>query len=448
MPTPNPKKGVTRLHSLDAAEISLVPEGANRRRFLIFKAKGGKMPQPQHPHHELHKLIAQTDPEVMKKVDEMLKGYSHRPTIPDEEHELHASGVTKDEGAAGGAGMDHQAHAAMKAIVRIASPFKGKIPPELMHNVLDAAGFEHGGDGETADPDHDEDIGDASHQGDGYKEGGMMAIPEMVEGEEDDILKGWDGDEEDEADEDDEMDEHHGSKNKLMKSHMHEAAKTAHNAFKEHMGKLGHEKHPEVQMHMKMKKSKDGDSVGKHKGEKVSKSASAAPNLKTVDPATRRELEAVRKSNEDLARSNKELVKKNADIESRIKAQEDQAKEKEIVAKAASFTHVALPQEEIIATLKDADKIGKESFERVCKSFTTLNEQGKTSKLFGEYGSNLPNPGSSSDNAWLKIEKAAEGHVAKSGKTMSSAEAVDTFLKTNEGQRMYAEYKSGRKDGI
>ena len=30
-----------RLHTLEAAEVSLVPQGANRRRFLIFK-RGGK----------------------------------------------------------------------------------------------------------------------------------------------------------------------------------------------------------------------------------------------------------------------------------------------------------------------------------------------------------------------------------------------------------------------
>ena len=484
-------KGVKRLHSLDAAEVSLVPEGANRRRFLIFKsAKGNQMAQPNEQQQNLHKLISQTDPEVMKKVESHLAAHAQKmsggkapPAAPVEKAPETAMGP-----------MDDQAHAAIKAIVRIASPFKGKIPADLMHQVLDAAGYEKAGDPvdpkleETGNDDPAGTVGaegDASHVGDGHKEAGFMAIPEMIEGEDDDVLKGWDGEEDDEGEDEDEgaddgdgelkgkkkkegakdgakdgdkedpkkeegkddgkKEAKKGAKKDVMKSHMHEAAQAAEGAYKEHMAKMGYEKYPEAKMHMKMKqemqKTKDGDTVEKEKGEKVSKSATATPVLATVDPATKREMEAVFKSN-------KELVQKNADLEARVKAQEVAVREKEIVAKAATFSHIALPQEEIIATLKDADKVGKESFERVCKNFDTLNEQGKSSRLFGEFGSHLPNPGNSSDNAWLKIEKAAEGYVAKSGEKMSSAEATDRFLKTAEGQRMYADYKSGRKDGI
>jgi hypothetical protein len=437
------KKGVKRLHSLDAAEVSLVPEGANRRRFLIFKNKeGGSMPQ----HAELHKLIAQTDPEVMKKVEGMLKEhYPSRPENAGENAELHASGVDK--------AAHDQAHAAIKAIARIASPFKGKIPPALMHSVLDASGFvnpssvasdtleESGLDNPAAELG----VGDASHVGDGHKESQYLSIPSKIEGEEDDVLKGWDGEDEDDHDESDGDGELGGGKQHggsgVMKSHAHEAIERAEKAYRDCMAEKGFAKFPEGKMHLKMKKTKDGDSVDKNKGGKVSKAAPGAAPNPTVDPETRRKLELVTKSNS-------ELVQKNAALEKRIADGEARERRKEIVTKAAEFKNVALPQEAIVEQLELADKAGKEMFEKVCKNFETLNAQAKSANLFGEIGSNLPNANSSSDSSWAKIEKAAEGYVAKSGEKCSTAEAVDRFLLTSEGKRMYAEHQSGRKDGI
>lgn len=445
-------KGLTRLHSLEAKEVSLVPEGANRRRFLIFKSARGK-PMAQ-PHEELHQMISKTDPMVMQKVDHMLKSHGSvrkdpapaPVAAPDKGQVQDPPGTDGGEATPGGehaeGALPEQAHAAVKAIVRIAAPFKGKIPPLLMHQILDAAGFEltSGEDGEDAETEGDPG---AMHEGDGHKEAGFAAIPEKIEDEKDDVLKfkvskakpfGKDDDEDDE-DEDD------GEEHEVKKSHMREAAEKANGIYKEHMEKLGYAKYPDAEMAMKVKKEKH---VIKEKGEHVSKAATGtAQNLPTVDAATRRQFELV-------AKSNKELVEKNASLEKRIAAQESATREKEIVAKAATFTHVALPQDEIIATLKDADKLGGKSFERICKNFDTLNEQGKSSKLFGEYGSNLSTTGSgnSSENAWMKIEKAAEGYVAKSGTVVSKEAAVEQFLKTSEGQKMYAEYKNGRKDGI
>lgn len=408
------------------------------------------------PHEELHQMISKTDPMVMKKVDEMLKshgvqkapeGAAPAPTEP-AGHEQPADpggtdgGEHAPEGEHAGGQLPEQAHAAVKAIVRIASPFKGKIPPLLMHQILDAAGFEltspESGDGHEVEGDPG-----AIHIGDGHKEASHMAIPEKIESEENDVLKFKVGkkkfgaeDGEDDEDEDD------GEEHEVKKSHMGEAAKAANAVYKEHMEKLGYRKYPDAEMAMKVKKTK----MAKHtleKGEHVSKAAPGTAQNLPMDAATRRQFELV-------AKSNKELVEKNDRLEKRVAAQEAQVREKEIVAKAASWQHVALPQDEIVATLKDADKIGKESFERICKNFDTLNEQGRTSNLFSERGSNLSTAGggNSSETAWAKIEAAAKGVVAKSGTKMSDAEAVESFLKTAEGQKMYAEYKSGRKDGI
>jgi hypothetical protein len=401
---PKVKKGLTRLHSLDADEVSFVPEGANRRRFIIFKSAGGKsMPKP---HEELEKLISKAHPEVMAKVDEMLKAH----------HEKMA-GVHKDGEEQDYHEVHPHAHAAVKAISRIAAPFAGKVHPELMHGALDAAGhkLEHKeaaleGENEEEEYDEEEHEGQsgAMHVGDGHKLGGFMAIPEEIEG--------------------------------VQKEHMHEAVAHANKAYHEHLEKLGYEKYPAAEMAMK---SKDGKPVMKAKGESVSKSANGAPDLSTVDAKTRQKLEAVLKSNDNTV---KELVQKNADLEARIKAGEQKEREKEIVAKASTFKHIALPQEEIVATMKDADKLGKESYDRVCKQFETLNTQGEKSRLFSEYGSNLS--GNTGGDAWEKIEKAAEGYVAKSGQKYSKADGINAFLETADGQKMYADYKAGRKDGI
>ncbi len=416
------KKGLTRLTDLDAAEVSLVSEGANRRRFMIYKNAGEKMPQP---HEELQKLVSHADPEVMKGIDGYLeknyaigKGAAEAPGAkedPREEKDENAEGMEQSQ-----PGERSMHHAALKAIARIAHAMKGKIPPHVVHGVLDETGFRMADDAGEDGLVEDENMHGASSTGhapvhasahgglepdeEDEVDKGFMAIPEEIEG--------------------------------IEKEHMGGAVEAAHGAYKEHLEKLGYQKYPEAQMRMK---SKDGKAVMKEKGEHVAKTAT--PDLSTVDAETRQKLETVFKSNQ-------ELVKKNADLEARLKAGEEKARDKEIVAKAATFTHVALPQEDIVAQLKDADKLSKESFERVCKSFETLNEQAKTSRLFGEIGSALPGEGSSADNAWAKIEKAADGWVAKSGKDLSKAQAIDAFLKTPEGSKMYAEYKNGRKDGI
>jgi len=243
--------------------------------------------------------------------------------------------------------------------------------------------------------------------GDRKKEAGFKAIPEKIEG--------------------------------IEKEHMDGAKEAAHKAYKSHLEKLGHRMYPDAEMAMK---NKDGKPVMKKKEEHVAKEFKTS-NLDGLKPKARRELEGIFKSN-------KELIQKNADLEKSVREMKEQSREKEIVAKAATFAHVAIPKEDIIETLKDADKLGAKSFERVCKSFEALNEQGKTSKLFGEFGSNLPESGNSPEAVWAKIEKAAQGVVAKSadGKDLSLAQKTEIYLKTAEGQKMYDQYKAGRKDGI
>ena len=152
--------------------------------------------------------------------------------------------------------------------------------------------------------------------------------------------------------------------------------------------------------------------------------------------------EAVRPALELIYKSNQELVKKNDQLAKQITDRDARDTDKEIVAKADTFTHIGIPREDVVAQLKDARSISTASYERVCKSFETLNTQAKESKLFTEIGSGMG--GSTGGDSWGRIEKAAEAVVAKSGEKVTKAESVENFLKTTEGQRMYADYKKER----
>ena len=494
----NPEKGLTRLHSLDAHEISLVPKGANRRKFLIFKAheddedvekaaltaedrkhiapsnfalpktkqypihdisharnalarssgkpeeakvkaavyakypslkpsvgKGAKMPAAQ----SLHDMISKTDPNVMQKVEDCIKSHF----APEGEDKVgKASAPVGDDEAGTGGALTDQAKAAVKAVVRILNPFKEHISPLLMHEIIDAAGFELTSEGENeSGATH---IGDGKQSGEEGEEYAAKAAPKHTEDDE------MDEDEAEEMDEEKEMAEKDfkatpAKVEGVDEMHFGEAKQVAEKAYKEHMEKLGYRKYPDAEMTMK---TKDGAPVATKKGANVSKSADSALSLSTVDASTRQKVEKAFKAQGD----------KIADLETQLKARDARDRHKEIVAKAASLGHVGLPQDELVATLEDADKLGKESYERIVKNFETLNEQGRSSNLFREVGSNLPAGGNDSANAWSRIEKAAEGWVQKSGEKLSRAEAIDAFLKTSEGARMYGEYKAGRKDGI
>ena len=69
-------KGLTRLHQLTAAEVSLVPTGANKRRFLIFKS--GKKPAEGIVGlaQRIRERVLKADPAVMSKVREIIQRHN------------------------------------------------------------------------------------------------------------------------------------------------------------------------------------------------------------------------------------------------------------------------------------------------------------------------------------------------------------------------------------
>lgn len=453
-------EGLTRLHQLTAAEVSLVPTGANKRRFLIFKSSKklaeGRVGLAQ----RIREKVLKADPAVMSKVREIIQ----RHNVKGQESGVNVFGMqdgagkpgpvneqgmtpgTKDgvegagdpakgsiiekdgglndmpendqpaggvgSGAAGG-GLSKQAEAALTAVVRILTPFKQEIPSDLLNDVLEVSGFQAPANAQPGTTH----AGNGKPPGEHYepKEAAFEALPAMLESEEDDFLEG------------------------VTKDHMMEAAVKAEDCYKEHLEKLGYQKYPVAKMGMK----RGGGAAKEEMGEEtVTKSGSATPGLAEIkDPHTRRVLEAVQKSN-------LELVKKNSDLEKSLADQRAGERKKEIVMKAGSFKYLGLPQDDLVAQLLDADKLGTESYERVVKSFSALDAQARDGKLFSEFGSSHGSNGGAAD-ADAKLWTLADGIVQKSsGKKLTREEAYGLALQTPEGQRFYAQYKAERPHGI
>lgn len=357
------------LHDLEAAEVSLVPKGANKRKFLIFKSREGNSMDK-----ELVEMIRKGDPKAVKRVEKVLKDYCDMAEKSEE-----------------GGMMDDRAMAALKAAARILTPFKDKLPGDLVGKVMNAAGMQMSGEemNDSNAPEREENSL--------TKELGSMS-PEQVKDE-----------------------------------HEIAAMKSATDAYNSHLQKLGYQKYPEGKLQMKSAESEeDGET---EEDESVSKTAvvkaDGSLDLSAVSESVRPAIQAIYKSHQ-------ELVQKNAALEKKMADQASAVREKEIVAKAASFKNLGLAHEEVVQTLKDADSVGTEAFTRVCKQFETLETQAAQGGLFREIGSNQSSKGRTTYEA---IEKAAEGMVAKSGESLSKAEGIDKFLKTELGGRMYVDYQ-------
>lgn len=484
------KKQLTELHDLDAAEVSLVPIAANAKKFLIFKGGEGSGPQQgagAHKtgvaatihdassekvgeiHHDgkggfthesandgeqtgshssikeahsawkseaheatrgegasareassfvngtklkvhkamtsqedLQKAIAAADPEVMKRVDGAMKD--------------HLAGMKKNAADAAASSTDESSmvSSAVKAVARILTPFKEKIPAPLMHAILNEIGFavEEAQEGPEPGAHSEEDHFEKEIGGEG--DAGTIGQGETMPGHIESKEAGFET---------------------IPAEHLEKAAKGDFSGLKDHLEKMGYRKYPDEQPAIK---SKDGKTVeGKEKN--VEKTAQLSPEMQA-------KLEAVFKSNE-------QLVQKNSELASEVAALRALDKQKEVIAKAASLSGAGLPQDTLVAILSDAQKAGPEAYERVVKGFEAISEQTRVAKSFGgdlysEKGSNLSGQTQGSENAWARIEKAAEGLVQKSTTPISKEDGIAQFLSTADGKRLYAEHQAGRKDGI
>lgn len=411
------------LHDLETYEVSFVPKGANGKKFLVFKNLKGKtgMQSAQ----ELLDLVKKgADKETLARVEKVLK-----------EH-MDAHAAASDAGGEAAPALSEKGKAALQAVVRILTPMKEELSPELIKQVLAAAGFELEHEGAEKAFGHmmdDSDDGDEEDGDEEEMEKHFEGIPAEVLSDMKDVLKS----KAEKADEEDE------EVSKKVKGHIGEAMKAAGKMYKAHLQKLGYQKYPEAKMQFKSVakdfKQVDIEDEAHAKGEaksmdKIGKSF----DLSKVDPKVKTALEAVFKSN-------KEAVEKAAKLEGELKVEREARRTKEFIEKAASLK-VGASTEDVASILKSVDAVDPELAKKLEAVLKGAGEQISKSALFGEIGSQngIATPGS---DALSKLDAMTDGLVQKST-GLSRADAYEQVLKSAEGQKLYQEFKGSRKDGI
>lgn len=382
-----------KLYALETREISLVPKGANKKKFLVFKShKETTMPKSSAASKAVAKDAGDLPP---KKDSAALKAAEYDPNKP----------MDHEDGAAYNAPLSDRAQAALKAMSRIAAPHKGELKPEHIEQAMKDAGMGDGG------------AEDVSMQ---------FAIPEGV------------------------SDEHHMAA-------MEKAKKKAMKAYNKTLHKLGTRKYPDEQPAVKAaggpkkdEKDDEEDCVDKsgvaktetnHEEESVSNTKIHKMDLSVFSDAQKHQLEGVFKAFDERT---KELVQKNDALNTELKKRDEAEKQREYVAKAESLASLGLPQDEIVETLKDAAKLGEASYARVVKQYETLNSQAKAGGLFKELGTR---GGNGAIDAEAQLDRLVDSIVQKSDGKRTKEELYAEALDSKEGQALYAQFKHGRKGG-
>lgn len=374
---------MNKLYSLDPAEVSFVPHGANKKRFMVFKEDGGI----QMDKATIEK-ITKGNPKVMAAIEKVIKDFQ-------EKHD---------------GDLDEKAVTAMKAAARILTPFKDKIPKELMRAVNGATGMvdDDEGEDEGQEPEEKEAMGKVN------KEGALGH-----------------GDESGQAAE--------ASGGEVPQKDMQYAHKMGvdayHAARKEAMKKMGHEQYPAADLQMKEDKGDmDEEAQEKKEGEgMVTKSGEL--DLSGVP-------EKVRPAVEKIYKDQREAIAKADKLEKDLAEERSHRITKELTEKVEALKHLGAEKTELVSVLKELKESNPKAFEKVEAVLKAADAQIAKGALFAEAGSKLSR--ASGGTTWEQIEKAAEGYVAKSGEKLSKAEAVEKFLNTQDGQKLYAEHQAQR----
>lgn len=377
-----------KLYDLKAAEVSLVPRGANKKKFLVFKSdKGNCMPQPE---QDIRKLIESVDPKTIAKVDEVLKSMTNK----------------EEDGTE--APLSERAQAALKAVARILAPFKDEITDDHLDAVQDEVGIEPG-EGEEPTSKDDED-------GDGDEDVEMsMDKPEGVD------------------------DEHH-------KSAMDEAKK----GYTAHLNKMGYEKYQSDQTLQKTRRGPepeddsdeddDGDmddvnkiqeeSVGK---EAVTKSAESL-DLSAFPEKQRAQLEMIFKANQELVQKADALEKKNEALEKDLKIERDQRVLKEFQDKAKTFKHLGANTEELASVMKTLSETNKEAYDKIEGVLKAADAQiAQGADLYREIGTRGSSP---VGDAEAQLNALVESVVKKSDGSKTKEQVYDEVCQTPEGKKL------------
>lgn len=170
------------------------------------------------------------------------------------------------------------------------------------------------------------------------------------------------------------------------------------------------------------------------------------------DEVTKRlaDLEASVAKMADLEKRAADLEKRATDAEARadaaekaVKAQADAQRKAELLAKAAKYPGQG-KVEDVADMLEKAYSLSEDFGKQLEANFAATEAKIANSGIFNEFGKT--GAGGDAGSTWAKIEAIAAGMVAKDAK-MTQAQAVDAVLRTDEGQRLYAEYKAEKAGG-
>ncbi len=406
-----------RLYDLDPAEVSLVPRGANRKKFLVYKSlKGSEMGKKQDL--EIRNLINSVSPETMKKVDKVLKAMHAKAEKAAGDMEPGKESSVYKMPEDGESAPDHKplsdrAQAALKAIARIMAPFKDEITDEHVGAVAHEVGI-GGSKSEPSDESTPKD--EMEKDDDVMMEKEVGAIPEGVK------------------------EEHHS-----------EALEMAKKSYADHLHKMGYRKYPDAEMQQKSKdemckakdkKAKDMEDEDEEEEESVGKVAKSAGtlDLSAFPKEQRSQLEMIFKSNQDL-------VKKNLELEEALNTERDLRITKEFDERARTFKHLGVENAKLSKILKSLASTDVEAYKEVESVLKSADRQLGAGNLYGEIGTRRSGSGDPS-SAEARLDALVEQVVQKSDGAQTKEQAYEAVLKTAEGKRLYGEFKAARKDGI
>lgn len=383
------------------------------------------------PSSDIQNLINAVDAKTMDRIDKVLKSFG-KESPGDSAEKTHSkktkkakdgdkmpgknSATFKDNGAEDNADMDgkdsqrspmsDRAQAALKAVARILAPFKD----EITDGHMDAVQNEVGIAGETA---KDEDGGEDVEM--------SMDAPEGVDPE-----------------------------------HHNEAMGMAKKGYMSHMEKMGYRKYPDPALDKtnatKTAKAKDDGEEEEEEEErvgKVNKSADAL-DLSAFPVSQRSQLEAIFKTAVAATEANKELVKKNDDLQKQLHEERDIRVLKGFEERAKGFKHLGANSQELAVVMKSMAESDPKGFEKIESILKAADEQMRVAAmtgggLFNELGSRQSGGGVHGPGD--KLDALVDQVVQKSDGAKSREQVYEEVLKTAEGKRLYAEYKSARPHG-
>lgn len=388
-----------RLKDLKTREVSLVPQGANGKRFAVVK---------EH-------VEPSRDRGVVASIKNVVKAFGKKPDPkpaptgnPQQQPKPGHDPSIQDTAAA--PELTPQAQTALEAVGRILAPHKEEITDGHVDAIQAAVGIPSAGEGQ------DDGAGSGEDQN---------------EGEEGDVKP----------------------------EHLKEASDAAEKAFNQRLSKLGYAKYPETKLTMKGNlapshmDSEDGDDGDDDEEDEMEKEAIAKAIEEAVAKAKASFDEAIQKSASDNAAALKAANERADKLEKALLSQAENGRKIEIATIAKEFVNVGVDYAQTVLELADKDVTkaadGTTKFDTILKGLRSQEAMAKESKLFSVLGSPQSDiANGAQQDIMAKIAKGGETVVQKNanGEPITKEQAEADFLNSPEGQRLYAVEKARRQN--